>query len=183
MNDYIETYFTNSSDPTKDGYWRPKYMDGDPSALKMFQTVVDEISDNETVLDVGCGYHPFKGKVKNLIGIDKYNPAADVVIDLMDYDAPAESFDVVIAYGSTNLFSFDLIEKQIEKVVSWCKPGGRIYMKVNPGLEQVVTPKENFCAWEMKHIADYTRKFNLEIIKPVELTDALRYIWTWQKQK
>jgi len=181
-SDYIKEYFTNSTDPTKEGYWRPRYLD-DPSSenLKEYDTIVEEINDNDSVIDVGCGYHPFKGRIRNLIGIDKYNQAADVVIDMLDYNEGP--FDVVIALGATNLFSFELIDKQIEKLVSLCKPGGKIYMRVNPGLEKIVTPKLNFCSWTLQHIGDYTIKHNLEIIKPIELTRNLRYIWLWQKQK
>ena len=115
--------------------------------------------------------------------IDKYNPTADVVVDLLDYNAPENHFDVVIALGATNLESFELISQQIERLVYWCKPGGKIYMRVNPVLEEVVSPKQGVCKWTIDHIAEYTRKHNLEIIKPVRLTNGLRYIFTWQKQK
>ena len=183
--DYLKEYFTNNTDKNKQGYWRPKFQDPEkfPSAKLEYDTIVSEISDNELVLDVGCGYHPFKGRIKNLIGIDKYNPSADVLIDMMDYQAEEGSFDVVIALGATNLHSFELIESQIERLYYWCKPGGRIYMRVNPIMEEITPPKFAVYKWTMADIAYFTRKHNLEIIKPVKLTDSLRYTFTWQKQK
>ena len=38
-------------------------------------TLVDEINNlrPRSVLDVGCGYNEFKGKIDNLLGIDPYN--------------------------------------------------------------------------------------------------------------
>jgi hypothetical protein len=178
---YIEEYFTNSTDTSKEGYWRPKYLDGDLQAISEYDTILAEISDDDKVLDVGCGYHPFKGKIKNLIGIDKYNPSADVVVDMLDFDVDPESFDVVMALGSTNLHSFELIEKQIDKIVSWCRPGGRIYMRVNPLLEKVVSPKMGAYAWTINDISYFTNKHKLTIIKPVELNHGLRYTFVWQK--
>ena len=37
------------------------------------------------VLTLGCGYHEFKGKIDNLIGIDPYNSNADIEVKLLDY--------------------------------------------------------------------------------------------------
>jgi cyclopropane fatty-acyl-phospholipid synthase-like methyltransferase len=182
---YLKEYFTNSNDPSKEGYWRPKFFDPEkyPSAVVEYDAIVADINDDEKVLDVGCGYHPFKGRIKNLIGIDKYNTAADVVVDMLDYEAEKESFDVVIALGATNLHSFEVIESQIAKLDYWCRPGGRIYMRVNPVLEEITPPKFAIYKWTMADIAYFTRKHNFEIIKPVRLTDGLRYVFTWQKQK
>jgi hypothetical protein len=54
-------------------------------------------------------------------------------------------------------------------------------MRVNPVLETIVSPKKDVCKWTKEHIYDYTRKHNLEIIKPIELTTGHRYIFTWKK--
>ena len=37
----------------------------------------------KSVLDVGCGYHPYKGRIANLIGIDPFNAAADYQVDIL----------------------------------------------------------------------------------------------------
>lgn len=180
-NNYIHEYFTNSTDPTKEGYWRPPHLDNDPIALQRIADVVAKISDTDKVLDVGCGYHPFKGKIKNLLGIDKYNPAADIVVDMLDFDAELDSYDVVLALGSTNLIGLELIEKQIEKIISWCKPGGRIFMRVNPVLEKVISPKHDVYAWKLEDIDYFTKKHSLIMLEEPALTKSMRYEFIWQK--
>lgn len=179
MHDYLKEYFTNRTDKTKEGYWNPDYNREEKNREE--NNILADISDTDKVLDVGCGYHPFKGRIKNLIGIDKYNDHADVLIDILDYDAAAESFDVVLALGSTNLHSFELIEKQIEKIVSWCRPGGKIFMRVNPGMEDEISPKKFLYKWTLGDIDYLTKKHDLEIIRPITLTSGLRYIFTWRK--
>ena len=56
----------------------------------------------QTVIDIGCGYNEFKGKIKNLIGIDPYNDRADIDVHTLDYK-PDIQFDVAICLGSINL--------------------------------------------------------------------------------
>ena len=46
---------------------------------------IESLPSQSTVLDVGCGYNEFKGKIKNLTGIDPYNFHADWKIALKDY--------------------------------------------------------------------------------------------------
>lgn len=142
--------------------------------------IASEISDDESVLDVGCGHNYLKGKVRNLTAIDKYNESADILIDMLDFNAPDESFDVVIALGSTNFHPFSTIEEQIDRVVRWCKPGGRIYMRVNPCINPDNTPEVAY-PWTLVDIFNFTHKYNLEIIKPITVTKHTRIIWTWQK--
>jgi len=142
--------------------------------------IASEISDDDVVLDVGCGHNLFKGKIKNLTAIDKYNTAADILIDTMDFDAPEESYDVVVALGSTNFHPFETIEAQIDRVVKWCKPGGRIYMRVNPCINPNNTPEVAY-PWTLVDIFNFTKKYNLEIIKPITVTKHVRIIWTWKK--
>jgi len=143
--------------------------------------IASEILNSETVLDVGCGHNLFKGRIKNLTAIDKYNTAADVLVDMMDFDAPDESFDVVVALGSTNFKPFETIEAQIDRIVKWCKPGGRIYMRANPCISEVNTPTEVAYPWTLNDIFNFTKKYNLEIIKAITVTKNVRMIWTWQK--
>jgi len=86
------------------------------------------------VVDVGCGYHLFKGKIPNLIGIDAVNPAADLVCDLLDAPIKPRSIDVVLALGSVNFGDRSLVERQLAHIASWLTPTGRIIMRANPGL-------------------------------------------------
>ena len=53
------------------------------SGLKL----IDEVNslNPRRVLDIGCGYHEFKDKIHNLVGIDPYNDAADIHVKLLDH--------------------------------------------------------------------------------------------------
>ncbi len=64
--------------------------------------LVDEINSQKprSVLDVGCGYNRFKGKINNLIGIDPYNDLADIKVSLEDYKAGP--VDIGLWLGSIN---------------------------------------------------------------------------------
>lgn len=55
--------------------WKPRTNEYEHTGWQL----VDEINNlkPKSVLDVGCGYHPFKGRIDNLIGIDPYNNCAD----------------------------------------------------------------------------------------------------------
>lgn len=41
--------------------------------------LANEIQDDEWVLDVGCGYHPYKDLIKNIVGIDPANDASNLI--------------------------------------------------------------------------------------------------------
>ena len=73
--------------------WQPKTKQFKYSGLKL----IDEINSlNPTsVLDLGCGYNEFKGKIQNLVGVDPYNAKADVQQTILEYN-PGKQFDVII---------------------------------------------------------------------------------------
>ena len=72
----------------------------------------------ETWLDVGCGDNKYKRYFGDRVtGIDPYNEAADIKVDVMSYNP--FKYDIVSAFGSVN-FGDRLIEPQVEKVVSFC---------------------------------------------------------------
>jgi hypothetical protein len=48
--------------------WKPRTNDYDYTGWKLAEEISAQNPKN--VLDVGCGYHPFKGRIPNLVGID-----------------------------------------------------------------------------------------------------------------
>ena len=86
------------------------------------------------VLDVGCGYNPFKGRIPNLTGIDPYNNCADFMVDILDYHVEPASYDHVIALGSINFNSRADIEERFAATVDLLAPNGHLWMRCNPGL-------------------------------------------------
>ena len=80
-----------------------------------------------SVLDVGCGYNRFKGKIKNLIGIDPYNDAADIKVSVEEYNSAP--FEIALCLGSIN---FGNVDYQLEKLnILWRKEA---IFRVNPGI-------------------------------------------------
>ena len=80
-----------------------------------------------SVLDVGCGYNRFKGKIKNLVGIDPYNDAADIKVSVEDYTSAP--FEIALCLGSIN---FGDVDHQLEKLHTlWRKEA---IFRVNPGI-------------------------------------------------
>jgi len=96
-------------------------------------SLVDRINDMnpDSVLDVGCGFNRFKGKINNLWGIDPHNAAADEMISIEEYHGP--QVDVVMALGSINFGHEELIDRQMDILdCIWKK---KAFFRVNPGIE------------------------------------------------
>jgi|CryBogDrversion2_4_1035264.scaffolds.fasta_scaffold00503_5 SAM-dependent methyltransferase len=96
--------------------------------------IVKEINDlnPRAVLDVGCGFNQFKPHIKNLIGIDPYNPNADYMVDILDFVAKPESFDAMIIFGSLNFYDYDWVASRFKKCFELLAPGGRAFCRGNP---------------------------------------------------
>ena len=119
----LENYFSR--------VWQPelkKYKYSGPA-------LIDEVNNlnPKNVLDVGCGYNEFRGNIHNLTGLDPYNPKADIIKGIMDYD-PDVTYDVVLCLGSINFGDTNKILNELERVVKLTSPGGKIFFRVNPGL-------------------------------------------------
>lgn len=95
--------------------------------------LASKVKDDEWVLDVGCGRNLFKGKIKNLVGIDPAFDEADVKTTIENYQTD-QMFDVALCLGSINFGNIDTIRNQIGLVVKYLKPQARIYWRCNPGL-------------------------------------------------
>ena len=97
--------------------WQPDMKKWKYSGLKL----IDEVNDlnPRSVLDVGCGYNEFKGKIHNLTGIDPYNDRADYKISIMDFRAN-EKFDVILCLGSINFGSSEKITAEMYFIICAC---------------------------------------------------------------
>ena len=65
-----------------------------------------------SVLDIGCGYNNFKGKIHKLIGVDPYNSSADIKLPLEELSTTMK-FDIVLALGSINFGDESVIDNQM----------------------------------------------------------------------
>lgn len=113
-----------------------------------------------SVLDVGCGYHPFKGKIENLTGIDPYNAAADYMVDVLDYNG---SHDVILALGSINFNSLEDVEERFAKCVSILDQGGKFFLRANPGIPHKAAPFVSIFPWDFSTVQKFARTYNLHL--------------------
>ena len=151
--------------------WKPRTNEYDHSGW----TLVEEINklNPKKVLDVGCGYHPFKGRIQNLVGIDPYNNCADYEVDILDYKVKPESHDIILALGSINFNSKDEIEERFKHCVLLLEKHGRFYLRANPGLSHKTGPYVDIFPWTFEIVNEFAEKYNLKLLEfkkePAEL--------------
>lgn len=147
--------------------------------------IIDEVNklNPKAVLDVGCGYHPFKGRIENLIGIDPYNNCADYMVDILDYKVKPESYDAIIAFGSINFNSMEDIEARFAHCVNLLTSGGKMFMRCNPGIQWPNGPYVEIFAWSFEIANMFAEKYDLklEAYKQESATTGRLYI-VYQKR-
>lgn len=157
--------------------WKPRTGDYEHTGWSL----VDEINalEPKSVLDVGCGYHPFKGRIQNLVGIDPYNNCADYEVDILDYRVKPESHDVIIALGSINFNSKDDIEQRFSHCVDLLKPGGKFYLRANPGITHKAGPYVEIFPWTFEVVNEFaeTYRLRLETFKR-DANERLYFVYT-----
>ena len=130
-------------------------------------TLIDQVNalKPRKVLDVGCGYNEFKGKINNLIGLDPYNHRADYQIELMEF-RPSESFDVILALGSINFGGRNKIIAEVSRCVSMLEEGGFMFFRVNPGVQHDKPEAKwiEFFAWNVPFIIELAEIFKLKVL-------------------
>lgn len=119
----------------------------------------------QNVLDVGCGYHPFKDKIKNLIGIDPFNSAAEYQVDILDYKVKPESHDHIIALGSINFNSREDIEQRFAHCVSLLQKDGRFWLRANPGITHKTGPYVDIFNWTFEVVVELGDKYGLKLLE------------------
>jgi SAM-dependent methyltransferase len=157
--------------------WRPRTGEYDHSG----RALVEEInkSNPERVLDVGCGYHPFKGRIHNITGIDPYNDAADYEVDILDYKVKSESYDVIIALGSINFNSTDDIQARFSHCVDLLKTGGRFFLRANPGITHKTGPYVEIFPWTFEVANEFAERYNLHLdTYKKDANDRLYFVYT-----
>lgn len=141
--------------------WKPRTGDYEHTGWEL----ADEVNklNPKSVLDVGCGYHPFKGRINNLIGIDPYNNCADYEVDILDYKVKPASHDVILALGSINFNSRDEIEARFSHCVNLLVPGGKFYLRANPGIPHKTGPYVEIFPWSFEVVNEFAEKYNLHL--------------------
>jgi len=153
--------------------WKPRTGDYDYTGWEL----ADEINKQNprSVLDVGCGYHPFKGRINNLLGIDPYNNCADYMVDILDY---VGSHDVIIALGSINFNDCDEIESRFKRCVEILDTGGRFYLRANPGITHKTGPYVEIFPWTFEIVKEFADRYNLRLLEfKKDANDRLYFVY------
>ena len=141
--------------------WKPRTGDYEHTGWELAEEV--NKLNPKNVLDVGCGYHPFKGRIQNLIGIDPYNNCADYEVDILDYRVKPGSHDVIIALGSINFNSRDEIEARFAHCVNLLSVGGKFFLRANPGITHKTGPYVEIFDWTFEVVNEFAEKYNLKL--------------------
>jgi len=141
--------------------WKPKTGDYQWTGWSL----VDEIKRHnpKNILDVGCGYNQFKERLPNLIGIDPYNDCADYMVDILEYSVPGEKYDAIMALGSINFNSKQDVERRFAHCVSLLAPGGRFYLRANPGIQWSTGPWVDIFAWNFAFVKQLEQQYKLRL--------------------
>lgn len=160
--------------------WRPRTDEYTYTGWELAEEV--NKLNPERVLDVGCGYHPFKGRIQNIIGIDPYNSAADYMVDILDYKVKPESHDVVISLGAINFNSRDELEQRFAHCVALLKRGGKFFLRANPGIPHKAGPYVDIFPWSFEIVNEFAEKYNLRIDTfKRENTDPVRLYFVYTR--
>ena len=154
--------------------WQPKLKKFKFSGLRLIEEV--NALNPRSVLDVGCGYNEFKGKIHNLIGIDPYNNLADHEVGTLEYKTD-QKFDVILCLGSVNFGSKDKIIAEVSRCVSLLADGGTMFFRVNPGVQHDKPEADwiEFYAWNVPFIIELSEMFNLKILDIRDDTNQRKY--------
>jgi len=161
---YLGKYFS--------GIWPAKHSY--PESGKFLINFINS-TKNDAVLDVGCGDNYYKDKVPNLIGLDPYHSAADIMQTFEEFKTKIK-FDHVIALGSLNFGTHPKDTKHIEemfaKIVRLTKIGGYIHFRFNPGLDHKPIKKDktsfmfiDWYPWTREQLYKLFLKYNLKLIR------------------
>ena len=156
--------------------WKPRTNEYDQSGWQLAEEV--NRLNPRSVLDVGCGYHPFKGRIQNLIGIDPYNNQADYQVDILDYKVRPQSHDVIIALGSINFNSRDEIEQRFAACVNLLETDGKMFMRANPGIPHKTGPYVDIFPWSFEVVNEFAEKYHLHLDTFKRDLDRLYFVYT-----
>lgn len=130
-NKILDTYFSGQSE---NGWSSGSSFETRATGRKMVD-YINSLDNVEAIVDVGCGDNELKQyfPTKKFLGIDPYNPNADLKVGIEEINTE-RMFDVVLILGSLNFGDEDTINRQFLKAFRLCKPGGKIFLRANPGI-------------------------------------------------
>ena len=176
--DTLEEYAEFIDDACLHKYFS-KYWQNDMKKWKYSGlALIDEVNNLKprAVLDVGCGYNEFKGKIDNLIGIDPYNDEADLKVSTLEYKTN-QKFDAILCLGSVNFGNRDKIIAEVSRCVHLLADSGIMFFRVNPGVQHDKPEAYwiEFFGWNVPFIIELSNMFNLDILDIRDDTNQRKY--------
>ena len=176
--DSIEEYVNVIDDACLHKYFS-KYWQNDMKKWKYSGlSLINEVNSLKprAVLDVGCGYNEFKGRIHNLIGIDPYNDKADFEAGTLDYKTE-QKFDIILCLGSVNFGSKEKIIAEVGRCVQLLANNGLMFFRVNPGLSHDKPEAYwiEFFPWNVPFIIELSEMYNLKILDIRDDTNSRKY--------
>jgi trans-aconitate methyltransferase len=152
--------------------YNPKKWDGDSfQENARLEDIYERVNAlNPTlVIDAGCGRNNHKSHIKNLVGFDASPfPEVDHCCPISEAPFAPQSADAVLCLGSVQFISRDYIKENMDRIVSWVKPGGLIEMRVMMVDEftkeywATFDPRTVKVPWDKELRDEITAKHNLE---------------------
>ena len=179
----IEQYVEAIDDACLHKYFS-KYWQNDMKKWKYSGVqLIDEVNalKPRAVLDVGCGYNEFKGRIDNLVGIDPYNDKADLQVSTLEYKTD-NKYDVILCLGSVNFGDRDKIIAEVGRCVNLLAENGTMFFRVNPGVQHDKPEAHwiEFFAWNVPFIIELAEIYNLKILDIRDDTNQRKY-FVYQK--
>ena len=143
MNELETDYFKH--------HWKPNYSKFKYSGWAL----LDKIKEDDTILDIGCGYNLFKA-----------NDKADEMVSLENY-TPQRNSNVYFILGSLNFGDQKEIETQLQKLADITKTGDRVYWRQNTfGNDHPFhddSKKVRFFLWNRQNNNQFCEKYNFTL--------------------
>ena len=176
--DTIEQYVEAINDACLHKYFS-KYWQNDMKKWKYSGVqLIDEVNSLKprAVLDVGCGYNEFKGRIDNLVGIDPYNDKADLQVSTLEYKTD-HKYDVILCLGSVNFGDRDKIVAEVGRCVNLLADNGTMFFRVNPGVQHDKPEADwiEFFGWNVPFIIELAEIYNLKILDIRDDTNQRKY--------
>lgn len=169
----LEKTYLNRDDDSKEIFLSRVVEKYEPNG----KTMITEINNSNPslVIDLGCGVNQYKTLINNLVGVDIIGCREDIIADISDLSMHFKdgSADVVLALGSINFGTDEVIEKQLKEVKRLLKPGGVAYFRANqndhdPNHEG----KLYYYEWSKDRVVEWADKLKFEIISDVVIKEG-----------
>jgi SAM-dependent methyltransferase len=155
--------------------WKPRTDDYNYTGWNLAEEINKQ--DPQNVLDVGCGYNQFRGRIPNLVGIDPNNDCADYMVDILDYRVRPGTHDHIICLGSINFNSREDIEARFAHCVDLLAPGGHMYFRANPGIQWKNGPWVEIFAWSFQVVKELEETYQLRLLTFKQDNDRLYFVY------